>query len=423
MVAVSLALALATLAGWAGLALLGAAGRRAILPLPPAGPGPRPSVTAVVPCRNEARSVGAAMRSLLAQDHPALAVVAVDDRSTDGTGTVLDHLAAADPRLSVVHVGHLPPGWLGKNHACHVGAERARSEWLLFTDADVLFAPDALSRAVAAAERHGLGHLAVLPHLVAPGLLERAFVTFFAAFLGPLARVHALRRTGTRAYFGVGAFNLVRRDAYERAGGHRRLPLEVVDDLKLGLLLRRGGVPQGVAEASAAVRVRWQHGFAASVLGLVKNAFAALEYRTGRAVLAAAGATLAGVTPVALLAAGPTPAVRAVAGAALAVAVLHHAESARRLAGATGIEGLLAPCCALLLGAAVGTSAAAAWLRGGVVWRGTHYRLDAVRAGCLRERDLPASGAVGWPGHRERRSSAGPPDEASAERRPSGRLR
>jgi hypothetical protein len=394
--ALALALALASLAGWAGLALLGLAGRRALLTLPPAGAGPRPSVTAVVPCRNEARSVEAAMRSLLAQDHPDLEVLAVDDRSTDGTGVLLDRLASADPRLTVLHVEHLPAGWLGKNHACHLGAARSRGEWLLFTDGDVLFAPDALSRALAAAGRHGLGHLAVLPRFVAPGFLERAFVTFFAAFLGPLARVHLLRRPGTRAYFGVGAFNLVRREAYERAGGHRRLPLEVVDDLKLGLLLRRSGVPQGVAEASPLVRVRWQHGFAPSVLGLVKNAFAALEYRTAHAVVAAAGATLAGVAPAALLAAGPTTAVRAVAGAALAVAVLHHAESARRLAGATGLEGLLAPCCALLLGAAVGTSAAAAWLRGGVVWRGTHYPLAAVRAGCLRERDLPASGAVGW---------------------------
>lgn len=395
----ALIVALLSLFAWSALAALGVAGRRAILPLPPAGPAAREeTVTAVVPCRNEARSVEAAMRSLLAQELPGLAVIAVDDRSTDGTGAILDRLAAADRRLEVLHVAALPKGWLGKNHACHLGASRARGAWLLFTDGDVVFAPDAVARAVAAARAHGLGHLAVLPRFVAPGVLERAFVTFFAAFLGPFVRVHELRRAGTRAYFGVGAFNLVRRDAYERTGGHRRLALEVVDDIKLGLLLRRSGVPQGVAEATPLVTVRWQHGFVPSVLGLVKNAFAALEYRTGRAAAAAAGATLAGLAPVLLLAAGPTPAVRAVAGAALAVAVFQHAESARRLAGTSGAEALLAPWCAVLLGAAVGTSAAAAWLRGGVVWRGTHYPLAAVRAGCLRDQDLPASGAVGWGG-------------------------
>jgi hypothetical protein len=396
--ALSLALAALALAAWARLALLGVAGRRAMLPLLPPAPGEEPSVTAVVPCRDEAAGVERAMRSLLAQEGIALRVVAVDDRSRDGTGAILDRLAAEDPRVEVVHVEALPDGWLGKTHACHEGALRAGGDWLLFTDGDVVFASDALRRAVDAARAHGLGHLAVAPRLVAPGLLERAFVTFFAALLAPLVRVADLRRGGTRAYFGVGAFNLVRRDAYERAGGHRRLALEVVDDLKLGLLLRRSGVPQGVAAPGAHVQVRWQHGFVRSVLGLVKNAFAALEYRPAAALGGAAAAAFAGVAPVAILAAGPGAGARALAGLALAVAVLHHAAAARHVAGASGAEALLLPACALAFSAAVLASAGAAWARGGVVWRGTHYPLERVRAGCLRDADLPASGAVGWEG-------------------------
>jgi hypothetical protein len=391
------AAALLTLAGWVAFAGLGLSGRRALIRLRPAPAGPLPSLTAVVPCRNEARGVERAMRSLLAQDHPALEVVAVDDRSTDGTGALLDRLAAEDPRLSVVHVDTLPAGWLGKNHACQAAAERARGDWLLFTDADVVFAPGVLRRALAAALARGLGHLAVIPSFVAPGLLERAFVTSFAALLAPFVRVRALRRAGTRAFFGVGAFNLVRREDYLRAGGHRRLPLEVVDDIKLGLLLRRSGVPQGVADSGGLVSVRWQHGFLPSVLGLVKNAFAAVEYRPLRAGVAAALGVAGAAGPLLLLALGPTLLVRALAAAALAVAILHHAEAARRLSGASGIEGLLLPLCAVLLAGVVLGSAVAAWVRGGVVWRGTHYPLARVRAGCLRDADLPASGAVGWP--------------------------
>jgi hypothetical protein len=393
--ALPLLAAAVALAAWVRLAWLGRAERRALIRLPPAA-APVAPVTAVVPCRDEAHSVERAMRSLLAQDVPDLQVVAVDDRSADGTGELLDRLAARDPRLEVVHVAALPDGWLGKNHACHAGARRARGAWLLFTDADVVFAPDALRRALAAAEARGLGHLAVVPRLVAPGLLERAFVTAFAALLAPLVGVRDLRRAGTRAYFGVGAFNLVRRDAYERAGGHARLPLEVVDDVKLGLLLRRSGVPQGAADSGGLVSVRWQHGFLPSVLGLVKNAFAALEYRPLRAVAAAVTGIAGGALPVALLALGPTGPVRALAAAALAVAVLHHAGTARRLAGSSGAEGLLMPACAVLLSAVVLGSAVAARARGGVVWRGTHYPLARVRAGCLREGDLPASAAVGW---------------------------
>lgn len=396
MATLALVAAAFSLVAWARLAWLGHADRRALVRLPDAAEGTLPSVTAIVPCRNEARSVEPAMRSLLAQDLPGLHVVAVDDRSTDGTGAILDRLAAEDRRLEVVHVAALPDGWLGKNHACAAGARRARGAWLLFTDADVVFERSALSRAAAAARDRGLGHLAVIPRFVAPGLLERAFVTAFAALLAPFVGVRDLRRPGTRAFFGVGAFNLVRRDDYERAGGHARLRLEIVDDIKLGLLLRRSGVPQGVAGSGGLVSVRWQHGFVPSVLGLVKNAFAALEYRPLRAAAAAALGLAGGALPVALLVAGPGPLVRVLAGAAIAIAALHHAEAARRLSGASGAEGLLMPACAVLLSGVVLGSAAAAWARGGVVWRGTHYPLERVRAGCLRDEDLPASGAVGW---------------------------
>jgi hypothetical protein len=394
--ALSIGAAALALLAWVRLAVLGAAGRGAMLQLRPRSGGALPSVTAVVPCRDEVEGVERAMRSLLAQELVGLQIVAVDDRSTDGTGAILDGLAARDPRLEVLHVDALPDGWLGKNHACHAGALRARGDWILFTDADVVFAPDALRRAVEGARAHGLGHLAVAPRFVAPGFLERAFVTAFAALLAPLVRIPDLRRAGTRAYFGVGAFNLVRRDAYERAGGHRRLSLEVVDDVKLGLLLRRSGVAQGVARSDGLVSVRWQKGFVRSVLGLVKNAFAALEYRPGLAVAGALAGAFAGAAPVAVLLLGPGALARILAALAIAVAMLHHAVTARRVSGARGVEGLLMPACAVLLAGVVLGSAVVAWARRGIVWRGTHYPLDRIRAGCLRDDDLPTSGAVGW---------------------------
>jgi hypothetical protein len=386
------------LAGWLVWSLLGGMTRRSLIRLD-AVPEVRalPSLTVVVPCRNEERDVERAMRSLLAQQLPALRIVAVDDRSTDGTGELLDRLAATDPRLEVLHVTELPPGWLGKNHACAAAARRATSDWLLFTDADVRFAPDALPSAIAAAVGHGLGHLAGLPRLSAPGFAERAFVSAFASLLAPAMRVWELRRPGTAAYVGIGAFNLVRRDAYEAAGGHARLPLEVIDDMKLGLLLRRGGVAQGAADVSTHVEVRWQNGFLASALGLVKNGFAALEYRLWAALGAATVGLLLGAGPLVLAVFGPTPLVRAVALAALTVSVLHQAAYVRRFSGGRGAEGLLMPVCLLLLSAVVVGSAGSALLRGGVIWRGTRYPLAALRANCLREAELPLEEVVGWP--------------------------
>jgi Glycosyl transferase family 2 len=394
-------LAATALAGWLGVAWLAWRADRALPDLGDQPPDPAPpSVSVVVPCRDEARHVEAAVRSLLAQDLPALQVVAVDDRSSDATGAILDGLARGDPRLTVVHLTALPTGWLGKSQALDVGGRRASGDWLLFTDGDVLFRPGALRRALGYARAHGLGHLAAAPRFIAPGFLERAFVTGFGAFASLAFRVHRLPAARSRAFVGIGAFNLVRRSDWERIGGHRRLRLEVVDDVKLGLLLRRSGVAQGALSGGDLVAVRWQHGFWPSVLGLVKNAFAGTEYRPWVAVAAALALALAGLGPLLLallaLASHQGPAA-ALAGGALLVGVAIHGGAARRLAGGSGLEGLALPLsAALLAGVLLGSTAVALW-RGGVVWRGTRYPLAELRRGCVRVGDWPSEAAVGWP--------------------------
>jgi glycosyltransferase involved in cell wall biosynthesis len=362
-----------------------------------APPGGWPAVSVIVPSRNEEMAVAAATRALLAQDYPALEVVAVDDRSTDATGRLLDALAAGDARLTVRHVTVLPAGWLGKNNAMAVGASGARGEWLLFTDADIFFAPDVVKRAVAFASRHQLGHVVALPHLIAPGFLERAFVACFGLFANLVFQVWDLKRPGSRAFVGVGAFNLVRRDAYAAVGGHSALAFEVVDDAKLGLILRRSGVPQGALDSGGLVRVRWQQGFVASLHGLIKNAFAALEWSFPRAVAFAVALCAFTTAPllIALLADGA--ATRGLAAWGALVPVLMVGAVARRAIGGSGAEGLALPLCGPLLSAVTLVSAALALWRRGIVWRGTFYALADLRRGCVREGDWPTDRAVGWP--------------------------
>jgi hypothetical protein len=359
-------------------------------------PGGFPPLTVVVPARDEAARIEGAVRSLLAQDYPGIRVVAVDDRSRDATGAILDRLAAGDGRLSVVHVTDLPPGWLGKNHACALGAEAAVDGWLLFTDGDVFFAPGALRRAVAYAEQHRLGHLVALPRLVAPGFLERAFVATFAALVNPAFRTWELRRPGTAAYAGIGAFNLVRRADHLRTGGHRLLRLEAVDDVKLGVVLRRSGVPQGAVDSCGQVSVRWNAGFVASWVGLLKNAFAGTEYRWSVALATAAALAVTSAGPAAAALAGPGVATRVagVVGWLLGAAVV--GVVARRFAGGAGLEGLLLPLTGTALASVILASAVVTTARGGIVWRGTRYPLAELRAGCVRERDWSPARAVGW---------------------------
>src|ERR1051326_8537576 len=106
--------------------------------LPPFTGDGATTVSVIVAARNEARHIEQGLQSILAQDYPNLEFIAVDDRSTDGTGDILDRLAKKDLRLHTVHITELPSGWLGKTHAQHVGAERATGELILFTDADVV---------------------------------------------------------------------------------------------------------------------------------------------------------------------------------------------------------------------------------------------------------------------------------------------
>jgi glycosyltransferase involved in cell wall biosynthesis len=117
---------------------------------------------------------------VLSQDYPDFEVIAIDDRSTDRTGAILDREAAQNPALRVIHLQALPPGWLGKNHALQKGAEAASGSLILFTDADVVMDPSALRRAAFYLESNRLDHLAIAPRAPVPGFLSNAFLGVFA---------------------------------------------------------------------------------------------------------------------------------------------------------------------------------------------------------------------------------------------------
>lgn len=362
------------------------------------GPGPSvwPKVSVIVPCRNEGAGVERAMSSLLALDYPNLQIVAVNDRSEDQTGALLDGLAARDPRLSVLHIKALPDGWLGKNNAMQQGASRASGGWLLFTDGDVVFEHNALKRSVAFAEAFGLGHFVALPQFVADGFLERAFVATFAIALAIKIDPSRLFVPKSLAYVGVGAFGLVRREAYDRIGGHKRLAYEVADDLKLGLLLRRNGVAQGCLDSDRMVSVRWQNGLLASLRGLEKNAFSGCEWNTALAALAVTGVVTAALLPYLPLVVTAPAWTHPLALIAALLPILIVAASARRMSGGTGLEGLVTPLSAVALGAVIAWSTLLALTRRGIIWRGTFYPLAELRRRCVREWGMSAENAVGW---------------------------
>jgi hypothetical protein len=341
-----------------------------------------PRLSVVVPALDEEATIGAAMRTLLALDYPRLEIIAVDDRSTDHTGAILDSLAAQDSRLHVAHVETLPPGWLGKNHALHVASQIATGEYLLFTDADVHFDPTALRRAVALAVQRELDHLVVFPEVELHGFWETVSVWFFGIMLVMRYRPWSVPDPKAKnSYLGIGAFNLVRAEAYRRMGGHAALPMEVADDMKLGKLLKESGARADSASSEGMVRVRWVVGLWGIVTGLTKNLFAGFEFRPVLAVVSAAALFLFATWPLIGLFAGPWPArFLCLCTLWLMVATASVAPAAR---SKSPLYGLAFPLAALVVIYIIFRSMLFTYRQGGIRWRGTFYPLDELRKGVV----------------------------------------
>lgn len=346
---------------------------------PAALPTPAPRVSVIVAARDEAEHIGAAMRTLLALDYPDYEVIAVDDRSSDGTGAILEALAAADPRLKVLHVTALPAGWLGKNHALHLGAGRARSEWLLFTDADCSHAPDVLRRAIGHAERERLDHLVLGPTPVGGSPLMRVMLAYFSLSFAMSVRPWHAPDPKRAEHIGIGAFNLVRAKVFAMIGGFGLIRLRPDDDIKLGKLIKQTGHAQAFAEGSGLVTVPWYATARGMIKGLEKNAFPFLEYSVPLTVAAILLTLVLSVLPWLLL-----PFVHGLAfWSALAVVVLSvglGGATAARTLQLPAWYGLSFPLGALLMTVAIANSMWRTLRDGGVRWRGTLYPLAELKA-------------------------------------------
>lgn len=233
--------------------------------------GPFPKVSIVVPARNEERAVAAGVGSQLAQDYPEFEVIVVNDRSTDGTGAILETLARGNPRLRVVAGSEPPPGWLGKPHALWLGARAASGEILLFADADVRYDPRCLREAVSLLLEREADFLGLLPRLEAEGFWENVLLPFVigAYYGGP--GLFANRRRPRWIALGGGAGNMIRRSAYEAIGGHEALKASVIDDVALALRAKLSGFRTCAARAEDRVAVRMYRGFREVCAGFTKN--------------------------------------------------------------------------------------------------------------------------------------------------------
>ena len=351
----------------------------ALQPVPRAPSAGRVQCSVVIAARDEAARIEETIRHLLAQRGVQAELIVVDDRSTDGTSEILERLAKEEARLQVKRVDALPDGWLGKCHACHVGASAARGEWILFTDADCWLQPDVLARALQAAERDAADHITLVSGLAGGSIgLKASHLMFLISLANWLSGVN---RDRPQSYLGLGAFNLVRATAYRECGGYEALRLTVLDDMRLGLLLRRAGKRTRGFLGSDDVECHWGTTAWGTVKIMEKNYFAALDYRLGLVLAGSAFVMLVSTALIIGLISGT------VAGLAAALSpltlIVPAAILARRL-GWSWSSAVYVPFMFPVFLYAVLNSTCVTLRQGGVRWRDTFYALDTLRAGTVR---------------------------------------
>ncbi len=338
-------------------------------------------ISVIFAARDEAEKLPAALASLLELTYPRYEVIAVNDRSSDATSDILNQFARTSNRLRVIDIHELPAGWLGKTHALDAGVKASSGEWLVFTDADVHFDPDVLSRALGLAEEHRWDYLTLFSGVDMRGVWETAAISYFTLIFLFGNSVWSVNDPRSPSYVGVGAFQLVRRTAYDAAGGHRRLALEVIDDMKLGKIIKVAGFRSGVAVGIDEVRLRWHTGLGNVIRGVTKNMFAAMHFNIFFALAAALGQILVCIVPWfgVIFATG-----WARLFAALALGALLTIQGASlRAARKSPLFAITQPVGAALFAWMILRSAIVTLRRGGITWRGTFYPLAELRKGAV----------------------------------------
>jgi glycosyltransferase involved in cell wall biosynthesis len=348
-------------------------------------PAKNPRVSIIVPARNEENDIEPTLTNLLSLDYDNYEIIAVNDRSTDRTGDIMERVARAassvPQKLSVIHVPDLPPAWLGKTHAMWMAGNQATGDWLLFTDADVIFKPDSLRRAIAYAETVNADHVVMFPEIIMKTPGERMMIAFFQTLFVFGHRPWKVADPSTDDHMGVGAFNMVRRAVYEAVGGYKRLRLEVLDDMKLGKLVKNAGYAQRNVFGDDLISLYWARGTLGMVRNLSKNFFAILSFQWPR--------TIATAVTLAFLNLGPYIGIWLSQGLAripFAVALFSLFLIYVGMWWKSPIRPyyfLLHPISSTVFIYILLQSTILTLSRGGVVWRGTKYPLKELRKGMV----------------------------------------
>lgn len=257
-----------------------------------------PLVSILVPARNEQHRVLAdCIRSILAQDYGRFEVIAVNDRSTDATGAILETLAKSDERLRVIEGQELPAGWLGKPYAMQQAFTHARGEWILATDADMIFDPLALRTAMDRTLEEKGDAITLIPHFEASSFWERVMIPTWAWVFLMFTLFYRSGHPKTQGAVGLGGFFLMRRTLLEGIGGYEALKNEVMEDVRLAEMIKRSGARLLTAYAPNLVSTRMYSNFGEMWECSTKNWFSGVKFSLPFALLCVLSMYLMSVVP------------------------------------------------------------------------------------------------------------------------------
>jgi glycosyltransferase involved in cell wall biosynthesis len=334
-----------------------------------------PPLDIIIAIRNEENDLEKALQSVCNIHYKNYRIIVVNDRSTDGTAEILDRFSKQFPQIKIATISTLPEGWLGKNNALYQGYLNSESEWMLFTDADVVFHPDALNKALNYAINNQLDHLTILPGIASRSWLLNSVLATFSVMLCLHIKPWNARKPGIKGYAGVGAFNLLRRGAYEKIGTHASLRLRPDDDLRLGLAIKKAGLRQDVLFGLKYVYLEWYRSLKEFSNGLTKNSFSAFDYSLFRAIRSVILIVVGIALPLPLMfILGPGYLREIAAGVLLSHIVYMIATPPNKWWYA-----LMIPFAALCMAWIILRAAILNTKQGGIYWRDSFYSLDMLK--------------------------------------------
>lgn len=347
-----------------------------------------PIVSVVIAAKDEGKHIEKTIQQLWKQTYKNVEIIFVNDRSCDETGIIMEKLKEQLKKeqgqvcYQTLHIEELPSGWLGKNHALYQGYLASRGEYLIFSDADIIFHENTISKVMKYVTTHQVEHLAMTPRFVCSSLVLKSFIHLFMVTFNILLTPWKVFEKGEKGKgVGVGAFNLIKKSVYEKLGTHQSFPMEPVDDITLGKRAHEVTDNQHFVIGKEWIEVEWYPNLKEAINGFKKNFFVAFDYKISNIIGFSIFLFLIGIYPFMgiLFFKNINWFISVLSWLLLGFLYLYNVRKVSFLSLRTVLEIILLPFTILFYIYMMCLSAYTTLKNGGIYWRGTFYSIVELK--------------------------------------------